>query len=194
MKNKHVIGLTGSIGSGKSTVAKVLLSMGFPVYFSDQKAKQFYWKTTVKEQVKELLGTEVFSGSQIDLNALAKAAFADADTLLKLNQIIHPLVAKDFDEWIERQNASAVVQESALIFEAGVQDRFDSVVTVSAPEDLRIQRVMNRDQLSKDQVLNRLMHQWPDQKKTELADFVIVNDEKQLLVPQILQIISSLSL
>lgn len=188
------MGLTGSIGSGKSTVAKVFLSMGIPVYFSDHKAKQLYWKDSVKEKVKQLFGDEVFSGHQIDVNALARVAFANSDKLNKLNQIIHPLVAEDFDQWTEQQNTKAVIQESALVFEAGLKDRFDFVITVSAPMDLRIQRVMLRDQLSKDQVMKRMVHQWPDQEKVKRADFVIVNDGKQLLVPQILQLMSSLSL
>ncbi|MFO8086815.1 MAG: dephospho-CoA kinase [Bacteroidales bacterium] len=189
-----ILGLTGSIGSGKSTVAKVFLSMGIPVYFSDHKAKQLYWKDSVKEKVKQLFGDEVFSGHQIDVNALARVAFANSDKLNKLNQIIHPLVAEDFDQWTEQQNTKAVIQESALVFEAGLKDRFDFVITVSAPMDLRIQRVMLRDQLSKDQVMKRMVHQWPDQEKVKRADFVIVNDGKQLLVPQILQLMSSLSL
>lgn len=180
------IGLTGGIGSGKSTVARILLAMGYPVYFSDDRSKQLtQTHPDIRKGLTELIGTQIYRDNRLDRSALALAIFSDGALREKVNQIIHPVVRADFDRWVEEQTHSIVFNEAAILFETGAAERFDAMVLVTAPLELRIQRVMKRDLCSHEEVVSRINHQWTDAQKMLLADAVIVNDEVQPLIKQV---------
>ena len=180
------IGLTGGIGSGKSTVARILLAMGYPVYFSDDRSKQLtQTHPDIRKGLTELIGTQIYRDNRLDRSALALAIFSDGALREKVNQIIHPVVRADFDRWVEEQTHPIVFNEAAILFETGAAERFDAMVLVTAPFELRIQRVMKRDLCSHEEVVSRINHQWTDAQKMLLADAVIVNDEVQPLIKQV---------
>ena len=180
------IGLTGGIGSGKSTVARILIAMGYPVYFSDDRSK-FLTDThpAIRQGLIELIGNHIYKGNQLDRSALALAIFSNNELRVKVNQLIHPIVRLDFDGWVDEQNHEIVFNEAAILFETGAAERFDAMVLVTAPEELRISRVMQRDQCTREDVVNRINHQWTDEQKAKLADAVIVNDDVQPLIKQV---------
>ena len=180
------IGLTGGIGSGKSTVARILIAMGYPVYFSDDRSK-FLTDThpAIRQGLAELIGNHIYKGNQLDRSALALAIFSNDELRVKVNQLIHPTVRLDFDGWVDEQNHEIVFNEAAILFETGAAERFDAMVLVTAPEELRISRVMQRDQCTREEVVNRINHQWTDEQKAKLADAVIVNDDVQPLIKQV---------
>ncbi|MFO8054092.1 MAG: dephospho-CoA kinase [Bacteroidales bacterium] len=184
------LGLTGGYGSGKSTIAKAIEAMGFPVFYADQRAKQLYKRKDVKAQIRGVLGDHVFDDhGHIDKKKLASTVFYDAQKLTRVNAILHPKVAEDFEQWLEQQSHKLVFHEAALLFEAGFQAKFDYVVTVSAPEELCVERVVRRDGVSREQVMQRMKYQYSDQKKRELADFIIENDQRSMVLPQLLELI-----
>lgn len=180
------IGLTGGIGSGKSTVARILIAMGYPVYFSDDRSK-FLTDThpAIRQGLIELIGNHIYKGNQLDRSALALAIFSNNELRVKVNQLIHPIVRLDFDGWVDEQNHEIVFNEAAILFETGAAERFDAMFLVTAPEELRISRVMQRDQCTREDVVNRINHQWTDEQKAKLADAVIVNDDVQPLIKQV---------
>ena len=179
------IGLTGGIGSGKSTVARILIAMGYPVYFSDDRSK-FLTDThpAIRQGLTEFIGNHIYKGNQLDRSALALAIFSDEALRVKVNQLIHPIVRLDFDGWVDEQNHEIVFNEAAILFETGAAQRFDAMVLVTAPEELRISRVMHRDHCTREEIVNRINHQWTDEQKINLADAVIVNDDVQPLIKQ----------
>ena len=192
MNKSLSIGLTGNIGSGKSTIAEVFKAMDYPVYHSDSRAKQMYYLKPVKEEIYQLLGDQVFENGEIHLKKMAAVIFRDDEKMNAVNNIIHPRVIKEYREWLARQNALLAFQETALLFETGMQHQFDAVITVVAPLEVRLNRVMKRDNASKEEILRRLKHQMNEQKKADLSDFVIVNDEEQAVLPQVLRVLSVL--
>ncbi|MFW6019870.1 MAG: dephospho-CoA kinase [Bacteroidales bacterium] len=195
MNSKTKVGLTGSIGSGKTLVSKILQTLGYPVYDSDWHARQFYFYQPVKEKIYDLLGGDVFDADkQIDIKAMAQVIFSDPAKLQKVNAIIHPYVAQDFEKWANNQSCRLVFQESAILFEAGFQDKFHAVISVSAPLELRIERVMKRNNVSRDEVLQRMQHQWSDEKKCRYADYIIANDGAHFIMPRIIKILEELSI
>ncbi len=180
------IGLTGGIGSGKSTVARILIAMGYPVYFSDDRSKSLTdTHPEIRQGLTELIGNHIYKGNQLDRSALALAIFSDEALRVKVNQLIHPIVRLDFDGWVDEQNHEIVFNEAAILFETGAAERFDAMVLVTAPEELRISRVMQRDQCTREEVVNRINQQWMDEQKIKLADAVIVNDDVQPLIKQV---------
>jgi dephospho-CoA kinase len=180
------IGLTGGIGSGKSTIARILLAMGYPVYFSDDRSKQLtQTHPEIRRGLTELIGEQIYKGNQLDRSALALAIFSNDALRVKVNQIIHPIVRLDFDCWVEDQTSSFIFNEAAILFETGASERFDAMVLVTAPEALRIERVMKRDLCSREEVIQRINHQWSDERKIKLADVIIVNDDAQPLIRQV---------
>lgn len=187
------IGLTGGIGSGKSTVAHILLAMGYPVYFSDDRSKQLtQTHPEIRKGLTELIGEQIYKGNQLDRSALALAIFSDVALRLKVNQIIHPIVRLDFDLWVAEQTNPIVFNEAAILIETGASERFDATVLVTAPEELRIQRVMKRDLCSREEVMNRIKHQWTDEQKMKLADVVIVNDDVHPIIKQVEHMLTQL--
>lgn len=184
------IGLTGSIGSGKTTVCKIFSLFGTNVYQADDEAKKFLDHDEVKNNLVKKFGKSILDNKNtIDKKILASIVFYDNDALKWLNSIIHPLVISDFESWCELfNNESYVIHEAAILYETGFYKDFDAIISVSAPEELRIKRVMERDNMNRQDVLVRMANQWTDIQKAEFADYVIFNDEKRLLIPQIIQI------
>ena len=163
------IGLTGGIGSGKSTVADIFSHLGIPVYYSDAEAKALYFLPEVKEELQKYFGESIFNLQQeIDIKILAQKIFNDTKALNFINEY--------------------VIIESAILFESGFYENVDEIIFVSAPETLRISRIIKRDHCTEQDVLARMKQQLDEEKKKESSDYIIYNDEKQLLIPQVLTI------
>ncbi len=174
---KATVGLTGGIGSGKSTIAKMFNTVGIPVYIADIEAKQLMVNDEkLRQEIKKLLGNEAYLDNGV-LNRvyIADKVFKDATLLQKLNAIVHPAVGAHFERWKTTQNVPYVIKEAAILFENDSYQYCDYTILVTAPIPERIKRVIARDQITKDQIEERMQHQWTDEKKIPLADFVIEN-------------------
>ncbi len=184
------VGLTGGIGSGKSTAARVFEQLGIPVYNSDERAKELYHSDPIlKKEVVQLLGSEAYQEGQLNKAWVAERVFEDNELLSKLNALVHPAVGRDFYAWTQRNsNAPYLMKEAAILFESGAYLAMDAVVHVYAPLEIRIARVMKRDGVSRADVLARVDKQWTDEQRREGSQFEIVNDGRSLMVPQILSI------
>lgn len=189
------IGLTGGIGAGKSIVAKILATMGFPVFYSDQAGKQLMSEDQhVKQKVIDVFGEDAYKNGDLNRGLLAEKVFSDNNLKKELNNIVHPAVRKAFESWCKEQTSMIVFNEAAILFETGSYKTFDGTILVSAPESIRIERVMQRDSTTEAQVKERMRNQWSDEEKRALSDFEIINDNQHLLVPQtenIIEIIKS---
>ena len=184
-----IIGLTGGIGSGKSTVAKIFAQFGIPVLDADATAKAIMNEdSSVKTKLIELFGTEAYKESQLNRPYIAQLVFDDAFKLQQLNAIIHPITIQYAKAWALKQSAPYVIKEAALFFESGSAEGVDKIIGVTAPKHIRIQRVMQRDQISREEVIKRMEHQLEDSLKMKLSDWVIQNDDMHLLIPQVLAI------
>ena len=187
------IGLTGSIGSGKTTVAQIFEKLGVPIFYADTEAKKCMHSDTVLiEQIKATFGNDIYVDRNLQKDRLASIIFNDDSALHTINQLVHPAVQRIFEKWCATQNTSYILKEAAILFESGSNKKLDQIICVSAADDLRMQRVMQRDGVTESQVLERMSKQWEQSRKIELAHFHIVNDEKQLLISQVLQIHSLL--
>jgi dephospho-CoA kinase len=186
---KFKVGITGGIGSGKSTVCKVFELLGIPVYYADREAKLMYiTNQNLKSQIISLFGGQVYPNDIFDRKALAQVVFNQPEKLLQLNQIMHPLVAKHYEEWISIQEAPYTLKEAALLIESKSYLSLDYMLMVSSPDDLRIQRVMERDQDSRMEVEKRMASQLPQHELRKHCNIELMNDEKQLLIPQIIEL------
>ena len=184
------VGLTGNIGSGKTLVCHIFESLGVSVFYADKVARELYDFPEIRTKVKEVFGDGVYDsdGKLIRLN-LARLVFYDTQALRKINEIIHPGVVKEYLKWLDKHgDEDYTVHEAAILFESGLEQEFDYIIVISAPEKVRLQRVINRDGVYENDVKARMKNQWPEEKKVQKADFVIVNDGKQFLIPQILKI------
>jgi dephospho-CoA kinase len=182
-------GLTGNIGSGKTLVSSVFSILGIAVYHADQESKKFLNHEPAKRKILELFGTNVFTAeNEVDRKALAGIVFNDAGALEKLNAILHPLVKDDFRDWTGKQPGPYVIHEAAILIESGFLKEFDKVIHVSCPAEIAIGRVILRDRVRRDDVLQRMKFQMEDEKKAALSDFVIRNDGSELLIPQVLAV------
>jgi dephospho-CoA kinase len=180
------VGITGGIGSGKSIVCKILEVMHFPVYYSDERSKDIVnTNPFVRQKLIKLMGENVYLNNQLNAPFLAKKIFEDDTIRLKVNEIIHPIVRQAFADWSEIQNSPVVFNEAAILFETGAYQLMDATILVTAPLELKINRVIQRDRCSKEQVLERMSKQWDDEQKIPLADFVLINDDIQPLLNQI---------
>ena len=186
-----VIGLTGGIGSGKSTMARVFETLGFPVFDADREALALYDNDpTLLPKVVELFGEGILlPDGRLNRMALANIVFSDESALKKLNALVHPRVAERFEEWKSGQHIPAVIREAAILFESGSDAGCDMVIVVTAPEALRIQRVMERNGSSESEVRARMARQWTEPKLVERANEVIVNDDKSLVLPQVMSFV-----
>jgi len=174
-----VIGLTGGIGSGKTFVASIFEELGVPVYNSDIEAKLLMnTSKEIQSELIELLGKDSYSEGKLNRSYIAEKVFNDKGLLQQLNAIVHPAVKDHFAAWALDQNSKYVIQESALIFENNNQDHYDAIILVTAPTEIRIQRVMNRDNTSREQIIAIMKNQFGDSQKLENVDFVIDNIEK----------------
>lgn len=171
-----IVGLTGGIGSGKSTVAKMFRDLGAPVYDSDSEAKQLMVTSAkIKDAITDLLGKGAYRKNVLDRSFVAEKVFKNPELLQKLNAIVHPAVKKHFLEWAKGQSAPYVIQETALIFENGSQDQYDRTILVTAPLEMRLERVMKRDGVGPEAVLERMENQMDDSEKIGMAHFSIEN-------------------
>lgn len=184
------VGITGGIGSGKSVICSVFNKLGIPVFSADNAAKVLMEKNQlVKSRLIALLGDDIYlENGALHRNKMAGIIFNDQIALRKVNEIVHPVVRNEFNSWAKKQTSAYVVQEAAILFESGQSGYFDKIVLVIAPLELRIKRVMQRDNTTREKVLERMKNQWADEKKIEQSDFVVLNDNSAMVLPQILEI------
>ncbi len=184
------VGLTGGIGSGKTTVAKIFETLGIPVYYADDMAKRLMQEdATLRQKIMEAFGKESYTiDGQLNRVYLSSVVFNHSKKIEQLNAIVHPVVIDHAAKWMVQQTSSYVIKEAALIFESGSQTSLDYVIGVYAPEALRIQRVMQRDHIDKDKVLQRMQNQIDENIKMRLCDRVIQNDDQTPLINQVLNI------
>lgn len=183
------IGLTGGIGSGKSAVAGIFKVLGVPVFDADAEAKQIMEKDEeLALSIKNLFGQESYTDKKLNRKYIADIVFNNPDKLEQLNALVHPAAILAANNWMNLQAAPYVVKEAALLFESASARHLDYVIGVYSPWELRIKRVMERDNLTAEQVLARMRRQMDEEEKMKLCDFVAVNDEQQLLIPQVVQL------
>ena len=183
------IGITGGIGSGKSTVAKVFEVLGIPVYYADEAARRVMNEdSTVRQQIIQHFGASAYKNNQLDRAYIGGQVFNDKQKLELMNSLVHPATIRDSENWMRRQTTPYAIKEAAIIFESGTQDQYDYIIGVTAPVSLRILRAMKRDGSTRDQVIARMEKQIQDVIKMRLCDFVIYNDERQAIIPQVIEL------
>ena len=188
-----IVGLTGGIGSGKSTVAKMFRELGVPVYDSDRAAKDLMVNSaSLREQIVGLFGKAAYLDEKLNKTYIADIVFRDKKKLNALNSIVHPAVREDFAHWVEKQEALYVIQESALIFENDSEENYSMVILVTAPKETRIQRVIQRDTVTKQQVESRMDNQLPEEEKLVRADFIIENLDLRSTKERVIEIHKSI--
>ena len=182
-------GLTGNIGSGKSVVASVFSSIGIPVFHADEESKKILKIPEIINLIAGLFGRAVSEGGMINNKRLASIVFGNPEALQRLNSLLHPLVMKDFNAWVEsNRQAPYVLMEAAILFESGFAKEFDYIIHVSCPEETAIERVVKRDGFTRELVIDRMKHQLNNDDKSRMSDFVIINDGSKLLIPQVISI------
>ena len=188
-----IIGLTGGIGSGKTTIANYFKSFGIPVYIADNEARKIMQSPEIISVIKNVFGDIVFENEKLNREKLAKIVFNDPEKLEKLNSIVHPAVKKHFEQWLlQHKNFSYVIYEAAILFESGSYKNCDLIITVTAPIESRIQRVVERDKTTRELVLKRINAQWTDEQRISKSDFIIENtsiETTKLEVVKILKIL-----
>jgi dephospho-CoA kinase len=184
------IGITGGIGSGKSTACKVFRVLGIPVFEADSVAKQLMnTDVEIRARLIDLFGSPVYFPDQtINRKFLAGIVFNNASLLAKLNEIVHPAVRNSFEVWQREQQSPYILHEAAILFESGFYKMMDKTITIATNEAERIERVMKRDRITEEQVRQRILNQWTDEQRIKLADFVISNNDNELIIPQIVEI------
>ena len=184
-----IIGLTGGIGSGKTTVAKMFTTLGIPVYIADLEAKALMNRSKViKRKLIALFGEEAYVNGRLNKPFIANKIFNNPELLAKMNAIVHPKVASHFKRWIKKQDAKYCIKEAAILFENGSYKQCDYNILVTAPESMRIKRVIERDKSTQEKVKAIIKNQWSDKDKMELADFIIENIELEKTKKQVLKI------
>lgn len=184
------VGVTGGIGSGKSTVCKVFELLGVPVYYADAES-QILLQTNQEIQLAiiKLFGNDILSlEGLIDRKKIADVVFNDSQKLKNLNAIMHPAVFNHFENWVKKQVSPYVIKEAAILFESGADKQLNKIITVTCPMNIRIDRVVKRDRITYQSVEQRILNQWSDEEKVKHSQFVINNDEHNLIIPQILSI------
>lgn len=183
------IGITGGIGSGKSTVAGIFSVLGIPVYDADSAAKRLMSEDeSLKEKIIEHFGEKSYLERKLNPKHLSQQVFNDTKKIELLNSIVHPATIKDAEEWMKKQKAPYLIKEAALIFESGSNKTLDKIIGVSSPLSLRVERTMKRNNITSEQVMDRINLQMNEEEKMRLCDYVIINDEEQMLIPQVLQL------
>lgn len=189
-----IIGLTGGIGSGKTTIANYFVEANIPVYIADEQARKIMQSDEIIDAIRITFGDSIFDGAILNREKLSKIVFENPEKLKLLNVIIHPAVKKHFQNWVfNHKNAPLVVYEAAILFESGSYKNCDWIVTVTAPLEFRIQRVIERDKTTREQVLNRIKSQWSDEQRIEKSDFVIENVDLLITKKEIEKILKILN-
>ena len=184
------IGITGGIGSGKTIVCEIFKLLGVPVFQADFVAgKLINSDAVIRSELISRYGNDIYqTDRKVNREKLAGIIFNDDAELEKVNKIIHPVVRNEFMNWVKNQEAEYVIHEAAILFESGFYKMMDAVILVTAPEEIRIERVIKRNGLTRENVLSRIAKQWPDSEKRKFATFELINDNKSLLIPQIIEI------
>ena len=181
-----IVGLTGGIGSGKTTVARFFEELGIPIYISDTEAKRLMSVSPeIRREIIELLGTDAYTSEGLNRKYIADKVFKDKQLLEKLNAIVHPRVATNFANWYKQQDSPYVIKEAAILIETGAYKQLDKIVLVTANLEQRIHRIINRDKVSRDDVLQRIRNQMSDQEKIPYADYIIENDRDEPLTEKV---------
>lgn len=187
------IGITGGIGAGKSTIAHVLIAMGYPVYNSDEQAKLLMNNNMeLVDLITQRFGSAAYQNQSLNRPYIAQQLFNSPDNQAWIRDVVHPFVRNDFDDWSSKQSKSLLFQESALLFESAIYKRLDSVIAVLAPEELRIKRTIQRDGFGVDEIKKRIAAQVSDEVRIELANYIIYNDDQQLVIPQVLRVLKEI--
>ncbi|MFW0736116.1 dephospho-CoA kinase [Flavobacterium sp. T12S277] len=190
-----VIGLTGGIGSGKTTIANYFAEMGVPLYIADDEARKVMQSENIVQQIRTAFGDSLFENNVLNRAKLAEIVFNDAGKLAALNAIVHPAVKADFELWLlKNKKYQYVIYEAAILFESGRYKDCDVIVTVTAPEELRIERVIKRDKTTREQVLSRMQMQWNDEKRISLSNFVINNSNLKIAKEEVVKILKILNI
>jgi len=183
------VGLSGGIGSGKTTVSKVFQTLGIPVFYADDTVKNLYdTDIHLQQAMIKLFGSAIYDKGRLQSKALAALIFNDDRLLHQVNELTHPLVAKAFTAWKQVQKAPYVLLEAAILFESGMAEDMDINISISAPDSVRIARVAQRDGSSEEQIRQRMSKQWSDEQRNAKAHYVIINDDKEALLPQIITV------
>ena len=183
------IGITGGIGSGKTSVCMIFEILHVPVYYADAKAKQLMnTDCELKTSIENYFGSDIYRNGTIDRRKLSEIIFNNKAALEKINSLVHPAVARDFENWCARQTSSYVLEEAAIIFESAIAHRFDKTILVTAPENTRIERVCARDNVTPEIVRKRMKNQWTDDRKIALTDYIVNNDGIRMVIPQVIEI------
>lgn len=181
-----ILGVTGGIGSGKSTVCRFFETLGIPVFTADDVAKSLYTTDpSLKQAVIQHFGEDTYTNGELNRQALARVVFGDPSALETLNKLVHPRVGAAFSAWMQDQDAPYVIREAAILIESGSHIDCDAILLITAPEEMRIQRVVQRDGASEEDVRSRMQRQWSDDKRRPYARFELVNDGNTLLIPQL---------
>jgi dephospho-CoA kinase len=183
------IGLTGGMGSGKTTVAKVFETLGIPVFYADNETKRLMNTDKVlKIRIIQNFGVDCYTNGELNRKHLASIVFNDKEKLELLNSLTHPVVIQDAIQWMNKQTTTYSIKEAALLFESGAEEMLDYVIGVYSPLPLRIKRVMNRDGISSEEVMKRINRQMNEDEKMSLCNFIITNNEQQMLIPQVIEL------
>ena len=181
------VGITGGIGSGKTTVARIFETLGIPVYYADDAAKRLMNEDAIlRSKIIFLFGADTYKNDQLNRPFLASVIFNDQQKLNALNSLVHPLTIEDSEKWMQQQNAPYVLKEAALVFESEVWRNLDKVIGVSSPYEMRLKRAMQRDDNSNEAVQDRMGKQMNEDEKMKRCHYVIYNNEEQLLIPQVI--------
>lgn len=185
------IGITGGIGSGKTTVCRIFELLGTPVYYADEVSRELFASDPeIKSAILTLFGEGVLDeDNSLSRKKIAERVFGDEEQLKKLNSIIHPAVAKHFDRWLMQHSTFPyIIKEAAIMFESGAYLQMDKIITVTAPVDQRIARVMKRDRTSAEDIQRRMNAQLPEEERIKRSQFIIVNDEQKMVIPQVIEL------
>ncbi len=183
------IGLTGGIGSGKTTVAKIFETLGIPVYYADDRTKHLMnTDEALKASIIQHFGNDAYKNGELDRKYLAGIVFSNKEKLELLNSLTHPITILDADEWMKQQTTAYTIKEAALLFESGAAEQLDYIIGVYAPQHIRVERVVKRDKLPVEDVMKRISRQIDEEMKMKLCDFIIKNNDQQLVIPQVLEL------
>ncbi len=183
------VGLTGGIGSGKTTVAKIFETLGIPVYYADEAARKLMNSDEdLKSELVRHFGPAIFRNNELDRKYLASVVFSNKEKLELLNSLTHPVTIRDAEAWMKKQTAPYAIKEAALLFESGAAEHLDAVIGVYATQPVRVKRVMERDGVTAEEVMKRISRQLDEELKMKRCDHIIRNDEQELLIPQVLEL------
>lgn len=183
------VGLTGGIGSGKSTIASIFEMLGIPVYYADEATKRLMnTSPKIKEAILKNFGEQSYINGELDRKFIASIVFSNKEKLELLNSITHPATIEDAEKWMSEQNSPYALKEAALLFESGAAEKLDYVIGIYAPQHIRVKRVMERDKVPVEEVMKRISRQIDEEMKMKLCNFVITNNEQKLVIPQVLEL------